>query len=207
MIGGRQYTQPGHGRGFRFARSSGAPASPATKSAAREQVCAVAAFMLAAGLWPTPVRIMDAPDGRRCTETRSLWRGFAARRRVPDGRVFLTLATAGRLHLRTARSPRRRSAAQRRVPSGGQTEHLLDIYRPCRHPGPWPVVLYIHGGVSHAVQDTHWLMGWPCPPGYLAANINYGSRPAIRSRGGRRLLRSREWTTARQGLAAIRADS
>jgi acetyl esterase len=57
--------------------------------------------------------------------------------------------------------------------------HLLDIYRPVTRPGPWPVVLYVHGGAfSILSKDTHWLMGLVFARfGYLVVNISYRLAP------------------------------
>ena len=57
-------------------------------------------------------------------------------------------------------------------------EHRLDIYRP-RGEGPWPIVLYIHGGGFRILsKDTHWVMGLAfARRGYLVLNINYRLAP------------------------------
>ena len=57
--------------------------------------------------------------------------------------------------------------------------HRLDVYRPVHRPGPWPVVLYVHGGAFHLLsKDTHWLMGLAFARfGYLVVNISYRLAP------------------------------
>jgi acetyl esterase len=61
----------------------------------------------------------------------------------------------------------------------GRYEHLLDIYRPTSQQGPWPVVLYIHGGGFRILsKDTHWVMGLVFAKfGYLVFNISYRLAP------------------------------
>jgi acetyl esterase len=58
-----------------------------------------------------------------------------------------------------------------------QAEHglTLDIYRPTRGEGPWPVVFYVHGGGFQILsKDTHWLMGLAfARRGYIVCNIDY----------------------------------
>jgi acetyl esterase/lipase len=61
----------------------------------------------------------------------------------------------------------------------GRAEHLLDVYRPSSQPGPWPVVLYVHGGGFRILsKDTHWVMGLVFAKfGYLVFNISYRLAP------------------------------
>lgn len=64
------------------------------------------------------------------------------------------------------------------VPGGG-AENSLDLYRPVTEPGPWPVVLYIHGGSFRIMsKDTHWMMAMAyARRGYLVVNVNYRLAP------------------------------
>jgi acetyl esterase len=57
--------------------------------------------------------------------------------------------------------------------------HHLDIYRPTKHPGPRPIVLYIHGGGFRMLsKDSHWIMGLAyARQGYLVFNISYRLAP------------------------------
>ena len=61
----------------------------------------------------------------------------------------------------------------------GAAHHLLDIYRPTGRPGPWPVVLYVHGGgFSFLSKDTHWMMAEAfASHGFLVCTINYRLAP------------------------------
>jgi acetyl esterase len=94
--------------------------------------------------------------------------------------LFRTLATAGRLHPE-ARPERHGVEVLRNIAyrPTGMAEHRLDIYRPSRKPGPWPVVLYIHGGAFRMLsKESHWVMGLAfARSGYLVANINYRLAP------------------------------
>ncbi len=58
-------------------------------------------------------------------------------------------------------------------------DHRLDIYRPLSRPGPWPVVMYVHGGAfSLLSKDTHWVMGLAfARHGYLVINVSYRLAP------------------------------
>ena len=74
---------------------------------------------------------------------------------------FRGLSGAGRLH------PRSRPEAHGLevlidIPyqPGGETHHLLDVYRPQHRAGKLPVCLYVHGGGFRILsKETHWLMG------------------------------------------------
>jgi acetyl esterase len=92
---------------------------------------------------------------------------------------FRAIATAGRYHPR-ARPERHQVEVVRNVPylDDGAPEHLLDIYRPTT-PGPWPVMLYVHGGGFRILsKDTHWVMGLGyARRGYLVFNISYRLAP------------------------------
>lgn len=92
---------------------------------------------------------------------------------------FETLSGVAALH--PAASPRRHGIeVERDVFYGDDRKwHRLDIYRPVNRPGPWPVVLYVHGGAFHLLsKDTHWLMGLVFARfGYLVVNISYRLAP------------------------------
>ncbi len=114
------------------------------------------------------------PATKRYRDT--LWRrarSFAA------SAFFESLAATGRLH--PAASPRRHGVeVVSDIQYGPDPEfHQLDIYRPVHRPGPWPVVLYVHGGAFHLLsKDTHWLMGLVFARfGYLVINISYRLAP------------------------------
>ncbi|HTR49920.1 MAG TPA: alpha/beta hydrolase [Kofleriaceae bacterium] len=100
-------------------------------------------------------------------------------RSAAAGAFFESLATVGRLH--PAASPKRNGVeVERDVMYGPHGEHnRLDIYRPVHRPGPWPMVLYVHGGAFHLLsKDTHWLMGLVFARfGYLVVNISYRLAP------------------------------
>ena len=87
-----------------------------------------------------------------------LWYNRIAARAV-DG-FFATLARAGRL-APASRAHRHNLIHERdvRYQPGGDQAHLLDVYRP-EGPGPFPCILYLHGGGFRALsKDTHYLMG------------------------------------------------
>ena len=62
--------------------------------------------------------------------------------------------------------------------SGGDTAHLLDVYRP-RGATDLPVMLYIHGGgFSLLSKDTHWMFGQGfARRGFVVVSINYRLAP------------------------------
>ncbi len=64
----------------------------------------------------------------------------------------------------------------------GETHHLLDIYKPAKGTGPWPVVMYIHGGGFRILsKDSHWGMGLAfAKRGYLVCLVNYRLAPKHR---------------------------
>jgi len=110
----------------------------------------------------------------------------ALRRRVGslliDG-FFRTAAAVGKLHPH-ARPARHNVELLTNIPylDDGSPEHLLDIYRPTRGSGPWPVVLYLHGGGFRILsKDTHWIMGLAfARRGFVVVNVNYRLAPAHR---------------------------
>jgi acetyl esterase len=61
----------------------------------------------------------------------------------------------------------------------GMSAHKLDIYVPAGKEGPFPVVLYVHGGGFRLLsKDTHWMMAMAfARRGFLVANINYRLAP------------------------------
>jgi acetyl esterase len=98
-------------------------------------------------------------------------------------RMFESAAAVARLHPR-ARKQRRALDIVHDVPylPSGERAHLLDIYRPTMHPGPWPVVVYIHGGSFRILsKDTHWVPGVQLArEGFLTFVVNYRLAPAHR---------------------------
>jgi acetyl esterase len=98
---------------------------------------------------------------------------------VADG-MLNALAVVARRHP-SARPSRHHVEVIRDVPyaAGDRREHHLDIYRPLRHPPPWPVVLYIHGGAFRMLsKDSHWIMGLAyARQGYLVCNVSYRLAP------------------------------
>ncbi len=61
----------------------------------------------------------------------------------------------------------------------GDKAHTMDIYLPTTHAGPWPVVLYVHGGGFRLLsKSTHWMMALAfARRGYMVVNINYRLAP------------------------------
>ena len=100
---------------------------------------------------------------------------------VISSAFFHGLSRAGRLH--PASNPARHGVeVERDLRYGPAAEHILDLYRPHKHPGPWPVVFYVHGGAFQILsKDTHWLMGLAfARRGYLVVNISYRLAPRHR---------------------------
>jgi acetyl esterase len=152
------------------AGGSGSPADELADPAGAVDTVLEAAAMAAspgapAGAAPAPRSWSDA-----------LWRrtrSFAA------AAFFETLAGVASLH--PAASPERHGiAVERDIVYGDDPKwHRLDLYRPVNRSGPWPVVLYVHGGAFHLLsKDTHWLMGLVFARfGYLVVNISYRLAP------------------------------
>ncbi len=80
-----------------------------------------------------------------------------------------------------AQARRHRAELIRDVPylDTGLTAHKLDVYRPTSAPGPWPIVLYVHGGGFRILsKDSHWLMALMyARRGFLVFNVNYRLAP------------------------------
>ncbi len=62
----------------------------------------------------------------------------------------------------------------------GHDYHHLDVYLPKDRNGPYPVMLYVHGGGFRILsKDTHWLMGVGfARRGFAVFNVNYRLAPA-----------------------------
>lgn len=94
-------------------------------------------------------------------------------------RTFRGLSGLGRLHPR-ARRALRSVEVTRDVPylDDGHPAHRLDVYRP-KGPGPFPVLLYIHGGGFRILsKETHWAMALRfARRGYLVFNAEYRLAP------------------------------
>lgn len=93
---------------------------------------------------------------------------------------FRGLAAAGKLHPR-ARPARHDVEVVRNLAylDDGDPDHRLDQYRPTHRSGPFPTVLYIHGGGFRILsKDTHWMMALSfARRGYQVFNINYRLAP------------------------------
>ncbi len=61
---------------------------------------------------------------------------------------------------------------------GAHPAHRLDVWQPAG-PGPWPVVLYVHGGAFKILsKETHWVMALSfARRGYLVLNAEYRLAP------------------------------
>jgi acetyl esterase len=58
-------------------------------------------------------------------------------------------------------------------------EHRLDVWRPTDRKGPFPVLLYVHGGGFRILsKETHWIMALAfARRGFLVFNISYRLAP------------------------------
>ncbi|MBK9265318.1 MAG: alpha/beta hydrolase fold domain-containing protein [Polyangiaceae bacterium] len=65
------------------------------------------------------------------------------------------------------------------TPIAGEKHHLLDVYRPAEGRGPYPAVLYIHGGGFRILsKDSHWGMALAfARRGYVVFVVNYRLAP------------------------------
>jgi acetyl esterase len=108
------------------------------------------------------------------------------RRRVGAAIVdnfFRGISAAGKLHPR-ARPHKHSVEVIPDVPyrDSGLPDHRLDVYRPTNRSGPFPTVLYVHGGGFRILsKDTHWVMALAfARRGYQVFNINYRLAPRHR---------------------------
>lgn len=108
--------------------------------------------------------------------------------RMRVGRAFMdtawTVLSHGFRKMPIARPDRHGVTCQYDIPyaPGGETHHLLDVYKPAKGAGPWPVVMYIHGGGFRILsKDSHWGMGLAfAKRGYLVFLVNYRLAPKHR---------------------------
>ena len=89
---------------------------------------------------------------------------------------FRIASRAGRLHPH-ARPARHHVEVIRDIPylEGSKLpEHRLDVWRPTDKKGPFPVLLYVHGGGFRILsKDTHWIMALAfARRGFVVFNIN-----------------------------------
>ena len=94
--------------------------------------------------------------------------------------AFHGLSKLGRLHPKL-RAEQARIRVVRDIPyrDTGHPAHRLDVHIPAGE-GPWPVVLYVHGGGFRILsKETHWVMALAfARKGYLVVNIDYRLAPA-----------------------------
>jgi acetyl esterase len=92
--------------------------------------------------------------------------------------MFRSLAWLGGLHP-MARPERHGVVKIEDAPYGPEAWQRLDWYVPPGS-GPWPVVVYVHGGAFQALdKGTHWVMGLALArAGYLTAIADYRLAPA-----------------------------
>jgi acetyl esterase len=120
------------------------------------------------------------PEGRRggVGRLRETWQG-TSRVELADA-LLRKLAAAGRL-TPLADPHRHRVEVIRDIAytSSGLVDHSLDIYRPAIEPGPWPVIVYVHGGgFTLLSKETHWMMALSFARlGYIVFNISYRLAP------------------------------
>lgn len=94
--------------------------------------------------------------------------------------AFHGLSRMGKLHPRLrAEQARIRVIRDIAYREGGHPAHRLDVHLP-EGKGPWPVVLYVHGGGFRILsKETHWVMALAfARKGYLVFNIDYRLAPA-----------------------------
>jgi acetyl esterase len=93
---------------------------------------------------------------------------------------FRLLSAAGKLH------PQARPAAHGvevardlAYRPTGRRAHRLDVYRPAGGAGPYPAVLYVHGGGFRILsKDSHWMLALAyARAGYVVFNISYRLAP------------------------------
>jgi acetyl esterase len=118
------------------------------------------------GLWAGVGRLRDTWQGLTSVE-------------LADS-LLRKLATAGQL-TPLAAPHRHRVEVIRDIPytNTGLADHSLDIYRPAVKPGPWPVIVYVHGGgFSLLSKETHWMMALSFARlGFIVFNISYRLAP------------------------------
>jgi acetyl esterase len=92
---------------------------------------------------------------------------------------WLWAARLGRLHPKAKPSLHGVELVRDIAYAPGGSEHLLDVYRPAGGGGPWPALLYVHGGGFRILsKDSHWVMGLALASvGYTVFNINYRLAP------------------------------
>ncbi len=95
-----------------------------------------------------------------------------------------TVLSHGWRKLPIARPERHGVTCQYDIPytSSGNPRHLLDVYKPAEGSGPWPVVMYVHGGGFRILsKDSHWGMGLAyAKRGYVVFLVNYRLAPKHR---------------------------
>ncbi|HEX7388696.1 MAG TPA: alpha/beta hydrolase, partial [Acidiphilium sp.] len=83
--------------------------------------------------------------------------------------------------LLNAIAPRHGGDVTRGVAYGPEPRHLLDIYRPARHPGPLPVIVFFHGGAWQYGSRTEYRFVGPALArlGLVVAIPDYRLYPAV----------------------------